>query len=147
MPRRTKNEMPEGFCDRLVSAARNSGMKDIEICKAIGVCQSYIAMIKQKDLVPAPEVIYALSRVLGVSMDWLFYGVDAERIDARQVLPCKCGGKQIRIAIHPGRVSADTTYSLYCPACDGESDKRHIPADAIISWNSKNATVKKTWLI
>lgn len=139
--------MPEGLYERMMLAIERSGLRQTYICKALGISLSYFSMVKTKGLTPSIGVLTYFATITGVSLDWLVYGVDRERMDARQVLPCKCGGKQIRIAIHPGRVSAETTYSLYCPACDGESDKRHVPADAIISWNSKNNSTGKTWLI
>lgn len=66
------------FSSRFSRAIKSAGLTQLALAKAAGVRQSAISNYCKGNGLPSAEALYALSKVLNVSMEWLISGEGEE---------------------------------------------------------------------
>ena len=69
---------------QIAALRRGAGLTQAELARSIHVSPSAIGMYEQGRRLPAAPILVALSRVLGVSLDYLVTGVPCTPKDAAQ---------------------------------------------------------------
>jgi transcriptional regulator with XRE-family HTH domain len=72
---------------QIAALRRGAGLTQAELAKIIHVSPSTIGMYEQGRRLPAAPILVALSRVLGVSLDYLVTGIPYTPKDAAQSCP------------------------------------------------------------
>ena len=63
--------------ERIFEALKNSGKKQVDLAKAVGVRSNTVSDWKNKDASPSAELIYPIAQFLGVSCEYLLAGKDS----------------------------------------------------------------------
>lgn len=72
---------------QIAALRRGAGLSQAELAKIIHVSPSTIGMYEQGRRLPAAPILVALSRVLGVSLDYLVTGIPCTPKDVAQSCP------------------------------------------------------------
>ena len=72
---------------QIAALRRGAGLTQAELAKIIHVSPSTIGMYEQGRRLPAAPILVALSRVLGVSLDYLVTGIPCTPKDVAQSCP------------------------------------------------------------
>ena len=63
--------------ERIFEVLKNSGKKQVDLAKAVGVRSNTVSDWKNKDASPSAELIYPIAQFLGVSCEYLLAGKDS----------------------------------------------------------------------
>ena len=72
---------------QIAALRRGAGLTQAELARSIHVSPSAIGMYEQGRRLPAAPILVALSRVLGVSLDYLVTGIPCTPKDVAQSCP------------------------------------------------------------
>lgn len=71
------NRILNNFSSRFSLLIRESGITQSEIAKKIGVSQAAVNFYKTGKNMPGGEELFKISKLFGVSIDWLITGVES----------------------------------------------------------------------
>lgn len=79
MPQRIKGEVPNGFGTRLAALRKQAGMSQTALAQEIGVSQRMMAYYEGPSAFPPANLLPAIARALGVSVEALLGTETAKR--------------------------------------------------------------------
>ena len=71
------NRILNNFSERFSLLIKESGITQLEIARKIGVSQAAINFYKNGKNMPGGEELYKISKLFGVSIDWLITGIES----------------------------------------------------------------------
>ncbi len=83
MGKRTQNEQPASFGQRLAELRKAAGFTQVELAAELGISQRMVAYYESPNATPPANLLPAIATALGVSIDDLF-GRSAKRRLAKQ---------------------------------------------------------------